>query len=126
MPRHEAGAAKLSAVPFASYPLSPLDPALDSVGTVLDPVLAPLGFEPGQAGASGERGQVIFCRGLSYSTDDACVDLVIDLEAAPDWRITDVRYWGHPTERFHLPFDGDGDLATQLAALARTLPGDLD
>jgi hypothetical protein len=36
-----------------------------------------------------------------------------------------VRYWGHPTDRFHLPFDRDEDLATQLAALVRTLPTDL-
>ena len=112
-------------MPFAGYPLPPLDPAIESVAGVLDPALTPLGFAPGQAGASGERAEVIFCRGLEHSTDDACIDLVIDLQATPEWRITDVRYWGHPTDRFHLPFDRDSDLATQLATLARTLRGDL-
>jgi hypothetical protein len=102
-----------------------LDPAVESVATVLDPVLTPLGFAPGQPGAADGRGQVIFCRGLTDSVDGACVDLVVDLAAMPDWRITDVRYWGYPTDRFHLPFDRDGDLAAQLAALARTLPTDL-
>jgi hypothetical protein len=113
-------------VPFASDPLPPLDPAVDSVATILDPVLTPLGFAPSQAGASGGQGQVIFCRGTMGSLDGECVDLVIDLAARPDWRITDVRYWGHPSDRFHLPFDREGDLATQLATLAHTLPGDLE
>ena len=115
----------MSAVPFARYPMPPLDPALDSVAAALDPVLTPLGFAPGSAGASDGHGQVIFCRGLVDSVDGACVDLVVDLEAAPDWRITDVRYWGYPSDRWRLRFDAGGELAAQLARLARTLPDDL-
>jgi hypothetical protein len=114
----------MTAVPFARYPVPPLDPTLDSVATALDPVLMPLGFAPGQAGASEGHGQVIFCRGLAGSADGACIDLVVDLEAAP-WRITDVRYWGYPRDRWHLRFDPEGDLAAQLVRLARTLPDDL-
>ena len=117
--------AKMGAVPFARYPVPPLDPAPNSVATALDPVLTPLGFAPGQAGASDRHGQVIFCRGFLDSADGGCVDLVIDLEATPDWRIADVRYWGYPSDRWHLPFDPEGDLAAQLARLARTLPDDL-
>ena len=56
------------------------------------------------------------------STDGACVDLVVDLEAMPDWRITGVRYWGYPSDRWHLPFDPHSDLPTQLSGLVRTLP----
>jgi hypothetical protein len=112
-------------VPFASYPLPPLDPAIDLVATVLDPVLTPLGFAPGQAGASEAEGQVIFCRGSEGSADGGCIDLVVDLRAAPDWRITDVRYWGYPADRWHLPFPQDADLATQLTQLAHTLPTSL-
>jgi hypothetical protein len=112
-------------VPFGSYPLPPLDPALDRVAVVLDPILAPLGFAAGQAGASDVHGQVIFCRGLVDSTDGGCVDLVVDVEAMPDWRITDVRYWGFPSDRWHLPFDRHGDLPAQLSELVRTLPDEL-
>jgi len=112
-------------VPFAPYPLPPPDAALDVVAEVLDPVLVPLGFAAGQTGASGDQASVTFCRGLEYSTDDACVDLVVDLAAAPEWRIVDVRYWGFPAERWHLTFPPDGDLATQLAALAGTLADQL-
>jgi hypothetical protein len=93
----------------------PLDPALDRVAITLDPILTPLGFAAGQAGASGGRGQVIFCRGLVDSTDGGCVDLVIDVEAVPEWRITDVRYWGYPSDRWHLAFDRQGDLQAQLS-----------
>ena len=112
-------------MPFAPYPMSPPDPALDVVSEVLDPVLIPLGFAAGQTGASGDHASVIFCRGLEYSTDDACVDLVVDLAAAPDWRIIDVRYWGFPSERWHLAFRPDVDLPMQLAELSRTPPRDL-
>jgi hypothetical protein len=115
----------MSAVPFVAYPLPPHDPALDLVATVLDPVLTPLGFAPGQMGASDAHGQVIFCRGSEDSADGGCVDLVVDLGTTPDWRITDVRYWGYPSERWHLRFLRDGDLAAQLAQLVRTLPDDL-
>lgn len=112
-------------MPFASDPGVPLDPALDRVAAVLDPVLTPLGFAAGQAGMSDGHGQVIFCRGLVDSTDGGCVDLVIDLDAMPDWRITDVRYWGFPTDQWHLAFDPDRDLRVQLATLVRTLPDEL-
>lgn len=112
-------------MPFGPYPLPPLDPALDRIAGVLDPILTPLGFAAGQAGASGRNGQVIFCRGLVDSIDGGCVDLVVDIEAMPDWRIIDVRYWGYPSDRWHLPFDRNGDLSAQLSGLARTLPDQL-
>jgi hypothetical protein len=94
----------------------------DLVTEILDPVLSPLGFAPGQVGADETRGQVIFCRGLIDSVDGACVDLVVEVEATPDWRISDVRYWGFPADRWHLDFDRDARLADQLAGLARSLP----
>jgi hypothetical protein len=68
---------------------------------------------------------VIFCRGLVDSTDGGFVDLVVDLEAKPDWRIADVRYWSHPSDRWHLAFDADRDLPAPLSGLARTLPNEL-
>jgi hypothetical protein len=91
------------------------------VTKVLDPVLEPLGFARGQGGRSGARGQVIFCRGVGQGGDGACVDLVIDLEAAPEWRVVDVRYWGFPADRWHLEFDSGARLAAQLTGLALTL-----
>lgn len=109
-------------VPFAPHPAEPHDAVLGEVAAVLDPVLSPLGFAPGQASAADEHGQVIFCRGLTDSTDGGCIDLVFDLDAVPNWRITDVRYWGFPSDRWHLPFDPESDLAAQLIALAQTLP----
>ncbi len=93
---------------------------------ILDSVLVPLGFAPGQVGGDGGRGQAIFCRGESLSSDGGCVDLVIELEARPDWQITDVRYWGLPSDRWHLDFDRGARLADQLAGLARTLPDELE
>jgi hypothetical protein len=45
--------------------------------------------------------------------------------ARPAWRITDVRYWGFPSDRWHLAFDPDSDLPSQLSGLARTLPNEL-
>ena len=119
----------MEAVPFAPYPVPPHDQAIEAVAEVLDPVLVPLGLAAGQTCASGDQASVTFCRGLEDSTDDACVDLVVDLvvdlAAAPEWRIVDVRYWGFPAERWHLTFPLDGDLATQLAALAATLADQL-
>ena len=112
-------------VPFVSYPLPPPDPALDLVCEALDPVLVPLGFAAGQIGSSADHASITFCRGLEYSTDDACVDLVVDLAAAPQWHIVDIRYWGFPSDRWHLPFPRDEHLAAQLAELTRTLPDDL-
>ena len=99
------------------------DPAL--VADVLDPVLVPMGFAPGQAGVDGLRGQVTFCRGEIDSLDGGCVDLVVEVEAMPAWRVTEVRYWGFPSHRWHLGFERDASLADQLAGLARTLPGEL-
>ena len=115
----------MTIVPFVAHPVPPHDPALDRVSAVLDPILTTLGFAAGQAGASGGRGQVIFCRGLVDGTDGGCVDLVVDLEAMPEWRITDVRYWGYPSDRWHLVFDPDSDLPAQLSGLALTLPDQL-
>lgn len=66
----------------------------DLVTEILNPVLLPLGFAPGQVGVVGEHGEVIFCRGEIDSVDGGCVDLVVEVEATPDWQITDVRYWG--------------------------------
>ena len=99
--------------------------AIRLVVEVLDPVLTPLGFAPGQGGASERRGQVIFCRGDVDSTDGGCIDLVVDLEPMPVWRITDVRYWGFRSDSWHLDFDSGADLQDQLTNLARTLPIDL-
>jgi hypothetical protein len=95
------------------------------VPKALDPVLVPLGFAPGQVGVVGQRGQVIFCRGEANSADGGCVDLVVDVEATPDWQITDIRYWGYPANRWHLDFDRSGGLADQLAGLSRSLPSEL-
>jgi hypothetical protein len=99
--------------------------ALDRVAEILDPVLTPLGFAAGQSGASRREGQVIFCRGWVAGIDDGCVDLVIDLVATPTWRITDVRYWGFSSDRWHLSFDDTADLAEQLDQLAPRLPIEL-
>ncbi len=97
----------------------------DLVTEILDPVLVPLGFAPGQIGVIGEHGQVIFCRGEIDSADDACVDLVVDVAARPDWQISDVRYWGFPSDRWHLDFDRGARLADQLAGLAQILASEL-
>jgi hypothetical protein len=96
------------------------------VAEILDPVLVPMGFAPGQVGAVGATRQVIFCRGAHGSPDGGCVDLVVELEAAPDWRVSDVRYWGFPADRWHLGFDRDASLADQLRRLAHSLPGQLE
>ncbi len=50
------------------------------------------------------------------------MDLVVDLETMPVWRITDVRYWGFPSDSWHLDIDSDADLSDQLTNLAQTLP----
>ncbi len=112
-------------MPFAAYPRPPHDPAFDLVAAVLDPVLMPLGFAAGSAGASEGYGEVIYCRGVEDSVDGGCLDLVVDLEPLPDWRITEVRYCGYPSQRWHLPFLPDANLPAQLAHLARSLPDDL-
>ena len=109
-----------SALPPRSGPDGP-----ESVTEVVDPVLGPLGFARGQVGIDGEHGQVIFCRGDIDSVDGGCVDLVVDVAAAPDWRITDVRYWGFPSDRWHLDFDRSARLADQLSGLALSLPREL-
>jgi hypothetical protein len=96
------------------------------VTEILDPVVVPLGFAPGQVGVVGERGQVIFCRGEIDSADGGCVDLVVEVEATPAWQITDVRYWGFPSDRWQLDFDRGARLADQLAGLAQILPSELE
>ena len=108
---------------WSPFPLRPNPSAIDEVAEILDPVLAPLGFARGQGGASEQVGQVIFCRGDDVdSIDGECVDLVVDLRARPDWRISEARYWGFPGDRWHLDFDANADLSDQLTNLARTLP----
>lgn len=84
--------------------------------STLDPVLMPLGFAPGQAGATQSQGQVIFSRGDNDSEDDGCVDLVVGLEAGPEWRVVEVRYWGSPSDRWQLDFDSDATLLEQSGA----------
>ena len=110
---------------WSPAPVPPTPSEIAQVIESLDPVLTPLGFAPGQGGASDDRGQVIFCRGDVHSPDGDCVDLVVDLEPSPDWRITDVRYWGFPSDQWHLDFDPDAELAEQLTGLGRTLPIEL-
>jgi hypothetical protein len=95
------------------------------VSRILDPILVPLGFAPGQVGGGGTRAGVTFCRGEIGSPDGGCVDLVVELEATPDWQIVDVRYWGFPSDRWHLAFDHGARLADQLTALTETLPTEL-
>jgi hypothetical protein len=113
-------------VPWAPFPLPPHDPILDRVAEALDPVLVPLRFAPGQLGASDAQAQVIYCRGLVDSLDGSCVDLVVVLEAAPDWRITDVRYAGFPSDRMYLAVPSAIDLDGQLDGLVRTLADELN
>ena len=116
----------MDTMPWAPHPgAEPSNRALDLVTEILDPVLVPLGFAPGQVGVSGGRGQVIFCRGEADSADDGCLDLVLDVEATPDWHVADVRYWGFPTDRWHLEFDRDAALLDQLSGLAQTVPSQL-
>ena len=111
-------------VPFVPYPPPAHDAALDRVAAALDSVLTPFGFAPGQVGGADRRGQVIFCRGDIGSNDGVCVDLVVDLEARPDWRITDVRYWGHSSDRWHWRRRGRRT-RRELTSIARTLPNEL-
>ena len=110
---------------WSSFQSSAPRPGLDVVSEMLDPVLAPLGFAAGQVGVAGQRGEVLFCRGTRDSVDEGCVDLVVEVEAAPDWQIVGVRYWGFPSDRWHLDFDRGARLTDQLTALARTLPAQL-
>lgn len=112
----------MAAMPWAAHPSDPGPHPADVVADLLDPVLGPLGFAPGQLGAAGAHGQVIFCRGDAEGADGGCVDLVVELEEAPQWRIVDVRYWGLPSDRWHLDLDRDAPLVQQLAGLAATLP----
>jgi len=109
-------------------PVVPPPPPSEIVGiaTFLDPVLVPLGFAPGQVGFNAPNGQVIFCRGLIDSVDGGCVDLVIDVESSTKWHITDVRYWGFTSDRWHMEFDKDAALPEQLVHLSQTLPAVLD
>ena len=116
----------MDTMPWAPHPgAERSNRALDLVTQILDQVLVPLGFAPGQVGTSGGRGQVIFCRGEVECADDGCADLVLDVEATPHWHIADVRYWEFPADRWHLEFDRDGVLLDQLSGLSQTLPGQL-
>jgi len=108
---------------YSPYPTPPIPSRIIEVATSLDPALTPLGFAAGQPGGAGQAGQVIFCRGNVGSEDGSCIDLVIDVELSAEWRITDVRYWGFPSDRWHLAFDREAGIADQLEKLARTLPG---
>ena len=115
-------------MPWATFPIDERDVPPILIADVLDPVLTPLGFLPAQSGGGDGSGQVIFCRGVPdepVDGDDGCIDLVLDLTAEPEWRIVDVRYWGFPSDRWHLEFEHDAPLAEQLAALARSLPPQL-
>lgn len=68
---------------------------------------------------------MIFCRGDIDSPDGGCVDLVLEVEATPDWQINEVRYWGFPSDRWRLDFDRGARLADQLVGLAETLRTEL-
>ncbi len=116
---------RIEAVRSGPLPANDNHRGLGKVAEVLDPVLTPLGFAPGQAGASEGRGQVIFCRGDIDGVDGGCVDLVVDVEAMPDWQIIEVRYWGFPSDRWHLDFERGAGLSDQLMRLAQTLPMEL-
>jgi hypothetical protein len=118
------GHGKMSSMPATSYPDADAGEALQHVTHRLDPVLRPLGFAPGQIGADGSRGQVVFCRGLVDPVDDGCVDLVLDVEATPERRVVDVPSWGYPADRWHLDFDQE-PLVEQLRGLAQSLPTEL-
>ena len=116
------GASSRDATPGLDHAVHGPDPMVERlVRKILDPALIPLGFAPAQMGHE----QAIFCRGLIHSTDGECVDLVLDLGASPTWHITDVRYWGFPSERWHLEVRREAALPDQLTELAGTLPGAL-
>ncbi len=116
------GASSRDATPGLDPALHRPDPIVTRlVREILDPVLIPLGFASAQVG----HDQAIFCRGLIHSTDGGCVDLVLDLDPSAGWHITDVRYWGFPSERWHLEVRREAALPDQLTELAGTLPGAL-
>ena len=102
-----------------------MDPSINVVTEVLDPILVPLGFAPGQIGIDRDQGQAIFCRGTVDGGDGGCVDLVLEIQRTANWRITDVRYWGLPSERWRLDVVREGTLADQLSGLAQSLPTQL-
>lgn len=91
------------------------------VSAILDPVLASDSRLANLARRNAPD-RSIFCRWDVGNPDDGCIDLVVDFEPAPDWHIVDVRYWGFPGDKWHLPFERDADLARQLALLALSLP----
>lgn len=114
------------AVPGVAPGQARSDPSVAiAIREILDPVLVPLRFAPGQVALAEADGRGIFCRGNVDSPDAGCVDLVLDLGATPEWHVTDVRYWGFPADRWHLAFDALADLPEQLRGLARTLPSQL-
>ncbi len=107
-------------VPWPPHEGSDPPSAVARVAAVLDPAMVPLGFAAGQCGAGGNRAQVIFCRGLVDSSDGGCADLVVDLEARPEWRIMAVRYDGSSGWQL-TPDVHEADLEAQLAGLARPI-----
>lgn len=99
---------------------------LAEVSEVLDPVLASLGFAAGQPGAHVDAGQVVSCRGMIGSSDDGCVDVVVELEkgvgASGRWVVAGARYDGLPSPINRLDVLTEAPLAVQLADLAERLP----
>lgn len=91
------------------------------VSAILNPVLLPLGFAPGQEGTSRVGGGVLFCRA---DNSGGCDDLILDLAAGDGWRIVDVRYDGYPSQSWSPNYEGTS-LAEQLHNLAQTLPSAL-
>ncbi len=49
----------------------------------------------------------------------------MDLKESPEWNVVEVRYWGFPSDRWHLDLDRDATLPEQLSRLAQTLPHQL-
>jgi hypothetical protein len=98
----------------------------DLVTEILDPVLLPLGFAPGQVGVVAERGQVIFCRGEIESADGGCVDLVVEVEATPDWQSPTSATGGFRATDGTSTSTEVPALLISLAGLAQILPTELE
>lgn len=93
------------------------------IADALEPLLVPQGFAPAQGGGDARRAQVIFCRGATDSTrEGGCADMVVDLEAHPEWRVVEVRYDGSVSWRLLPERD---ELAIQLDAIAGEIVGRL-
>lgn len=95
------------------------------VTEVLDPILTPLGFAPGQRSDSEKATQVIYCRAHSVG-DRRSVDVVIDVCDSGSWRISRVSIDDGPDQMVrHLRLEQDADLLTQLDRLASTIVEDV-